>query len=433
MNYAQKQIQNKKDAFLIEKQIIGTIYNKSDFALLVIEKLKDFWFLNQETKELYLIIKKATLNKEDALSEIQRKGYQKLWIECIDVYVYGLEQAFSLVEKLKDIWLNYTTQETIQRYSEKEIKEAITEISYLWSDLTDITNNQEFERNDVQYMIDLFNEESNEYKQKKKDGRKFIGYETGFSSIDNNIDGLRNGHLIIIGGYTSAGKTQFALNIVKNLINQQVKVSIYSLEMSKVDIFKRMLGIMSGKNGTALLKDTNDQHIDLKNKTIDDIKKSDIRVHTEKNNINDILTSMIIEKQTQGTQVFVIDYAQLVQGGGKQIFDDMRTLAIKLQNFCRSQNIPVILLSQISNESAKSSDSAMIGFKGAGELGASADMAIELSNGEDSKEDKDRKIANGEIIKIKVNIKKNRHGKITNDIVYFQPISGQFFDEDPEF
>lgn len=425
MNYQEKQTTITKDSKINEKNIIGKMSLSRENALHLIPLIKEHWFLNEDIKKIFVILKKANIENEDYILELSRSKLSSLYTDCLDTQNIRVEK---LVANQKSHWIKYNFNKLIQQFVEKD-GEPIKLISDLWAELTKLTDGQEIERSDMDFIFDLFEKERLEYIQKQAEGKKLIGYSTGFKCIDESIDGLRNGHLIIVGGYTSAGKTQFVLNIVKALISQQVKVSFYSLEMSKVDIFKRMLGILSGHNGSYLIK--NKEAEDIKNKYVQVLKQSGMKVHTEKYDLDEILMNMIIEKQTQGVQAFFIDYAQLVKAGGSGIYEDMRSLAIKLQNFCRTHEVPVVLVSQVSNENAKV-DSDMIGFKGAGDLGASADMAIELKSAED-KGERERRISENKQIKVKIHAKKNRHGKIFNDDIFFQPLSGIFTEDSKEY
>jgi replicative DNA helicase len=425
MNYQEKQQRIVKESQINEQNIIGKMSLSRENALHLIPLIKEHWFLNEDIKKIFVILKKANIENEDYRLELSRSKLSSLYTDCLDTQNIRVE---SLVANQKSHWIKYNFNKLIQQFVEKD-GEPIKLISDLWAELTKLTDGQEIERSDMDFIFELFEKERQEYIQKSEDGKTLIGYSTGFKCIDESIDGLRNGHLIIVGGYTSAGKTQFVLNIVKALLAQKVKVSFYSLEMSKVDIFKRMLGILSGHNGSYLIKNKDAE--DIKNKYVEVLKQSGMKVHTEKYDLDEILMNMIIEKQTQGVQAFFIDYAQLVKAGGSGIYEDMRSLAIKLQNFCRTHEVPVVLVSQVSNENAKV-DSDMIGFKGAGDLGASADMAIELKSAED-KGERERRISENKQIKVKIHAKKNRHGKIFNDDIFFQPLSGIFTEDSKEY
>ena len=50
----------------------------------------------------------------------------------------------------------------------------------------------------------------------KSDG--LIGASTGFKDLDNKLQGVQNGDLIVVAGRPSMGKTSFAMNIAENIL-----------------------------------------------------------------------------------------------------------------------------------------------------------------------------------------------------------------------
>jgi replicative DNA helicase len=69
-----------------------------------------------------------------------------------------------------------------------------------------------------------------------KRGGGVTGIPTGFSELDNTINGLNAGDLIVIAARASMGKTAFALNIAAN-VAQNHTAAIFSLEMPRVQLF----------------------------------------------------------------------------------------------------------------------------------------------------------------------------------------------------
>ena len=59
---------------------------------------------------------------------------------------------------------------------------------------------------------------------------RISGIATGFEKLDEIVDGLQGGHLVILAGRTGMGKTYVALNLLKNIaIEQQIPSALYSL------------------------------------------------------------------------------------------------------------------------------------------------------------------------------------------------------------
>lgn len=70
--------------------------------------------------------------------------------------------------------------------------------------------------------------------------------KSGFLELDNIIEGLPKGNLIILAGRPSIGKTSLAINIAYNcFFNEKVNLLIFSLEMSSKEIFHKFISIGS--------------------------------------------------------------------------------------------------------------------------------------------------------------------------------------------
>jgi replicative DNA helicase len=68
------------------------------------------------------------------------------------------------------------------------------------------------------------------------------GVPSGFTDLDRLTAGFQRADLIILAGRPSMGKTAFALNVVQHAaIEHNVKVAIFSLEMSKDALVQRLL------------------------------------------------------------------------------------------------------------------------------------------------------------------------------------------------
>lgn len=293
----------------------------------------------------------------------------------------------------------YTHAETLDIFGDID-----AQISEIQNQLVKINRLHIRKSNDIESLMQDFDNQVTENKNKKG----MLGLDTGFPKLNSRIDGIRPGHLWIVGAYTSGGKTFFALNLMKSIIKQGKRAVFYSLEMSESDIIARTLGIMSKQNSMEILKgwiDTPEEKQEL--------KKSNLSIITDINEISKIKMSMIEQNMKSPVDVFFIDYLQLVQSKKHDNeYDVMRLASHELQEIGKHLNIPIIVLSQISNESAKNPDGRVMGYKGAGNIAAAADLAIELNPGEEDYETFRQKMNDGREVVIKCVVKKNRHGKV---------------------
>jgi len=265
----------------------------------------------------------------------------------------------------------------------------------------------------ISAIIAEFKKQQKVYADKFKNGGKLIGLATGFDKLDNVIDGLRPEHFWIIGGYTNMGKTFAALNIAANLILQGKRVSIYSLEMSQLDIVARLLGIMTKQNGATILKAYPHDTTAVENAFVKMIE-SCLVVHTSKYDLRDIRVSMFLEHKEQPVDLFVLDFLQIVTvENSKSEYETTTAVAIQMQQQAKLLKVPIIALSQISNDGARNPDQDVMTFKGSGAIASAADLAIEITKYKgDSKEDWARRIKNNEPLNMTWYVRKNRHGKL---------------------
>lgn len=212
------------------------------------------------------------------------------------------------------------------------------------------------------------------------------GIETGVEFLDKYTLGLKKGHLWVIGGYTSSGKTQFTLQIARNALSKKASVMYVSIEMTKTDILDRMIKIE---------KQFTDNDID----TVRDYSFSIVdKVHT----LND-LRALIVSNPKQ---IFIIDFIQNLDCDGKTEYEKVTKTIRELQILALHRECCIIAVSQISNEGART-NSQLMSFKGSGAIAAAADVAVELRRTE-KKEKFEPTI-------VSATMKKNRHGELAKE------------------
>lgn len=292
--------------------------------------------------------------------------------------------------------------------------------------LIDTSDTNRSEEAAVGQILGQYNELQEEYSEAFKNGKRILGTSTGFSELDAMTEGIREAHLWIIGGYSSVGKTYFSLNILKSLLEQGKRCVYYSLEMSQIDIVSRLLAITTKMPPQYLLKGMAkpDEY-----GTIQSAKKwlesTDLTIHSDLHKLSEIRLSIIEEMMKKRVDCFFLDYVQLVSSTGKE-YDDMRLAATEFQELMKKLKVPMVMLSQLSNEAARNPSAMVIGFKGAGNLVHAADYGIELWPGEKDVEQYRKKLAEGQNVYIKCQVKKNRQGRTGTVYLSFNSYTGTF-------
>jgi len=193
-------------------------------------------------------------------------------------------------------------------------------------------------------------------------GREVTGLATHYIEFDKMTSGLQNSELIIIAARPSMGKTAWAINIAQNCAVKDGKVvAVFSLEMSKESLLRRMLAseamVGSRKLQTGFIPRED------KGKLIAALD----RLVTSKMYIDDTPGITLAEmrakarrlRQQEGRlDLIVIDYLQLMTGsaGSSQRKFENRTQEVSsisrgLKALAKELNVPVVALSQLSRGS----------------------------------------------------------------------------------
>ena len=243
------------------------------------------------------------------------------------------------------------------------------------------------------------------YAEKLQNGQKYLGFSCGIEGIDKNIDGMRPGHVWVVGAWTSTGKTQFALNIVHSVLVQDIPVSIISLEMSRTDTIARLMGIRNNISSISVLKGVNDPETQSK---IDEAKmfmrQAPLEVHTTYFELEKIVALIRRDVFLKKVKLVVLDYVQnIISEKTLREYEIMTRAATSLQSLARELGITIYIVSQVSNDAEKG-NAAGAGFKGSGALEAVADLAIRLKRNKTEEKEHDA------YVPVEINVTKNRHG-----------------------
>lgn len=193
-------------------------------------------------------------------------------------------------------------------------------------------------------------------------GREVTGLATHYIDFDRMTSGLQESELIIIAARPSMGKTAWAINIAENAAVSGGKVvAVFSLEMSKASLLRRMLASQAMVNSKAI--QTGMLMKDDRQKLITGLEK----LMESKMFIDDTPGITLAEmrakarrlKQQQGRlDLIVIDYLQLMTGSvsaNQRTFEnrtqEVSAISRGLKALAKEMKVPVVALSQLSRAS----------------------------------------------------------------------------------
>jgi replicative DNA helicase len=192
-------------------------------------------------------------------------------------------------------------------------------------------------------------------------GREVTGLATHYIEFDRMTSGLQESELIIIAARPSMGKTAWAINIAENAAVRGGKVvAVFSLEMSKASLLRRMLASQALVNSKAI--QTGMLMREDRTKLINGLE----RLMESKLFIDDTPGITLAEmrakarrlKQQHGQlDMIVIDYLQLMTGsnsnqkGFENRTQEVSAISRGLKALAKEMKVPVVALSQLSRAS----------------------------------------------------------------------------------
>ncbi len=201
-----------------------------------------------------------------------------------------------------------------------------------------------------------------------KQSREVTGLATHFIELDRMTSGLQKGELIIIAARPSMGKTALAINMAQNAaVMSKATVAVFSLEMSKESLLRRMLSSQArvdqrklqtgflGREDQGKLQHALEQLIEA-HLFIDDtagISLAEMRAKARR-----------LKQNSGGLDLIVVDYLQLMSAtlpsaGGKKYENrtqEVSAISRGLKALAKELDVPVIALSQLSRASERRGD-----------------------------------------------------------------------------
>jgi replicative DNA helicase len=234
------------------------------------------------------------------------------------------------------------------------------------------------------------------------------GLSSGYKGIDNIMQGLMPGDLIIVAGRPSMGKTALAMNIAEHVAKND-PVAVFSLEMTRRKIAARAL-----KYHEALTD--RDHAVDY---------LAALKLHIDDSaaiTLGHMRTRLGRVKRKHGLALAVVDYLQLMTAKAENRTQEVSVLSRGLKAIAKDFGIPIIAVAQLSRGvEARTDHRPMLSdLRESGQIEQDADVIAFLYRDEYYKPDSEwRGIA--EVI-----FRKNRDGATGTAYLTFVPEHTRF-------
>lgn len=256
------------------------------------------------------------------------------------------------------------------------------------------------------------------------------GLPTGLADVDELLDGLKGGDLIIVAGRPSMGKSALGMNIAEHAaFNLRKKVAVFSLEMSDQQLAARAL------SSVATVDNKRIQSGKLTDDDWDHLTNALGKMH-EDNLFVDQSSALPVAQirarcrrmqRKHGLDLVVIDYLQLIPGSGENRHQELSAITKALKAMAKDLGVPVIVLSQLSRKVEERSDKRpmLSDLRESGAIEEDADVVIMMYR-DDYYHRESAFAGMAEVL-----IRKNRMGACGDATVIFQKEYSRFRDAVP--
>lgn len=271
----------------------------------------------------------------------------------------------------------------------------------------------------VQNVVDMLQE------LQGRDSGALLGLDTSFEELNNKTQGLQKGDLIILAARPSMGKTAFAINLAQSVLQQNLPVVIFSMEMSAESIMMRLLSAWGGINQGNLRSGqmSPDEWVRFNNGVTHLVNAKlyiDDRNNLPPTEIRSVCRK-IAKNYDTGLGLVVVDYLQLMKAPGleQNRVNEIAEISRSLKALAREMNCPVLALSQLSRspEQRPNKRPIMSDLRESGSIEQDADIIMFIYRDEYYNENSKYKGM------AEIGIGKNRNGPVGKFLLDFE---GQF-------
>ena len=361
---SRKQVPQNLEA---ERALLGFILLDNSALNTVVEQVSREDFFSESHRRIFQkMLELSENNRQMDVVTLSEELAQDGWLEKVGgvAYLAGLSEV-----------VPFGTSANITEYS-RIVKEKST-LRRLINISENIISRAQQEGDDAETMIDLAQGQFFEIASQKvktgflgiKDivkssfgtidvlfdrGQRVTGIETGYTDLDNMTSGLQPSELSILAARPAVGKTALALNIsAYAAIEKRKSVGIISLEMSKEALVLRLLcaqgRIDSHKLRTGFLNSR--EHWQRMSRALGRLAEAPLYIEdTPALSIMQIRAKARRLAAEQGLDLLVVDYLQLITGGGRfeNRTQEVSFISRSLKGIAKELNIPVLALSQLS-------------------------------------------------------------------------------------
>ena len=239
----------------------------------------------------------------------------------------------------------YKIQQSAANANE-DFNDMLNSIKKSTDELTSLTPNKEPDLNQIVFDTLQSIETSGNY------------VKFGFNRLDNLAGGMTKGEITVIAGRPSHGKTTFAINLVKNFIDQGLKVLCINREMTNIEMMKKLIVLESGKLSYSDIRMNN--LTEQAYKELESVNENIVKKYTNRLFMCDTardLSQSTAQIMRHNPDVVIDDYIQIIKMEGyDQRRFELETVMNEYKWLAKTYKIVPVLISQLNRDIEKRID-----------------------------------------------------------------------------
>ncbi len=348
-----------------EQTVIGAVLLNPNAIAEVLETVKADYFSEENHKKLFqIIVNKFTLGeKADAMTVLNDAVAEGVFTSASEgkKYLLSIMDSVPTTENIKDYCeiLRDKYEKRALIAAMQDIASAAMEGGEKAGALLDLAEQKIYDIRKGKETAGLVKIEDslvsvfdNLKKISGEDRDKYLGAKMGFADLDRTLTGLNKSDLIVVAARPGMGKTAFALNIVTNACvkNKDMKVAVFSLEMSNEQLVMRMLS-SEARVPSQSLKTGNITTEEWERLSIGAAHLSKMNIYLSDAGGLTVPQMKAKLRRIRGLGLVVIDYLQLMDSAkvksGNRV-EVVSEITRQLKLMAKELNVPVIVLSQLA-------------------------------------------------------------------------------------
>lgn len=188
----------------------------------------------------------------------------------------------------------------------------------------------------------------------KNSSQELIGLTAGLAALDRETTGYRDGELVFIGGRPKQGKSSLMIQSAAENAKPGIPVAIFSLELSRADVLRRMWCIVSGVHYYRIRNPKLMPEIDQcrLHEAMTRVAEWPLFIYDKAAASSHEIAALTRQAvRRHGVRITFVDYIQKIRESAKDERQSVSISSERLRMLAKQENIPVVVLSQLRRPS----------------------------------------------------------------------------------